>query len=189
MKQLSSIIIFLLITPILIGSSAQGISTEETKKADPAPLIEQLLPLKPFIGKTWQGVLKNSTPEKPMVDVSHWDRALNGQAVRILHSVNNGMYGGETIIMWDPQKKSMVFFYFTTAGFFTRGTMKFENGKFISHEYVTGNKQGITEVKAIGERLPDGRMSSKSQYLKEGKWIDGHEIIYEEDPNAKVIFK
>ena len=80
------------------------------------------------------------------------------------------MYGGETIIMWDPQKKSMVFFYFTTAGFFTQGTMKFENGKFISHEYVTGNKQGITEVKAIGEKLPDGRMSSKSQYLKEGKW-------------------
>ena len=99
------------------------------------------------------------------------------------------MYGGETIIMWDPQKKSMVFFYFTTAGFFTRGTMKFENSKFISHEYVTGNKQGITEVKAIGEKLPDGRMNSKSQYLKEGKWIDGHQIIYKEDPDAKVIFK
>jgi len=44
-------------------------------------------------------------------------------------------------------------------------------------------------VKAIGEKLPDGRMSGKSQYLKEGKWIDGHEIIYEENPNAKVIFK
>ena len=189
MKQLSFIIIFSLITGILIGSPAQGVSPDETKKADPEPLIEQLLPLKSFIGKTWRGEFKDSTPEKPMVDVSHWERALNGQAVRNLHSVNNGMYGGETIIMWDPQKKSMVFFYFTTAGFFTQGTMKFENGKIISHEYLTGNKQGITEVKASAEQLPDGRMHSKSQYLKEGKWLDGHEVIYEEDPNAKVIFK
>jgi hypothetical protein len=126
MKRFSFIIILLLISGILMGSPAQGVSTDETKKADPEPLNEQLLPLKPFIGKTWRGVLKDSTPEKPMVDVSHWERALNGQAVRVLHSLNNGMYGGETIIMWDPQKESLVFFYFTTAGFFTQGTIKFE---------------------------------------------------------------
>ncbi len=186
MKPLSFIIIFLLITGILIGSPVYGVPTDETKKDASESMVEQLLPLKPFLGKTWRGVIKGSTP---MVDVAHWERALNGHAVRILHSLNNGIYGGETIIMWDPQKESLVFFYFTTAGFFTQGTIKFENDKYISHEYVTGNKQGITEVKATGEKLPDGTMHTKSLYLKEGKWVDGHEIIYEEDPNAKVIFK
>ncbi len=152
-------------------------------------MAEQLKPLKPFIGKTWKGTFSNSTPEKPSYDISRWERALNGQAVRILHSVNNGEYGGETIIVWDAKKAGLVYFYFTTAGFFTNGTMSFEEGKIISHEYVTGNKDGITEVKAIGELLPDGSMRSTSRFLQNGEWVNGHEIIYVEEPNAQVIFK
>ncbi len=152
-------------------------------------LAENLKLFKPFIGKTWKGEFANSTPEKPVFDVSRWERALNGQAIRILHSVNNGEYGGESIIFWDNQKKSLVFYYFTTAGFYTTGTATFENGKFISHETVTGNQDGISEVKAIGELTADGKMHSKSQYLKNGKWVDGHEVTYVEDPTAQVIFK
>ena len=75
------------------------------------------------------------------------------------------------------------------AGFYTQGTIIFEGGKFISHEMVTGNKEGITEVKAIGEMLPDGKMRSTSQYFKNGKWVDGHTAIYIEAPTENVIFK
>ncbi len=132
-------------------------------------LAEPLKAFKPFIGKTWKGEFANSTPEKPIFDVSRWERALNGQAIRILHSVNNGEYGGETIIFWDKQKASLAFYYFTTAGFFTTGPMKFEDGKMVSHEYVTGNQDGITEVKSIGTITADGKLHSKSQYLQNGK--------------------
>src|SRR5688572_28206099 len=52
-------------------------------------LAKELEPLRPFIGKTWKGQFKDSTPEKPKVDVAKWERALNGQAVRILHSVDH----------------------------------------------------------------------------------------------------
>ena len=58
--------------------------------ADKASLDEHLEPLRPFLGKTWKGHFQNSTPEKPLVDVSRWERALNGKAVRILHSINGG---------------------------------------------------------------------------------------------------
>jgi hypothetical protein len=136
-------------------------------------LAENLQAFKPFIGKTWKGEFKNSTPEKPVFDVARWERALNGQAVRVTHSINNGEYGGESIIMWDEKKQSLVFYYFTTAGFYTSGTMKVENTKFISHEYVVGNQDGVTEVKGTGELTPDGKLISKSQYLKDGKWVDG----------------
>lgn len=152
-------------------------------------LAENLKLFKPFIGKTWKGEFANSTPEKPVFDVSRWERALNGQAIRILHSVNNGEYGGESIVFWDKQKASLVFYYFTTAGFFTTGTTKFEDGKMISHEYVTGNQNGITEVKSIGEITADGKLLSKSQYLQNGKWVKGHEATYVEDPTAQVVFK
>lgn len=152
-------------------------------------LSEQLSAFKPFLGKTWKGEFKNSTPEKPVFDVSRWERALNGQAVRNLHSINNGEYGGESIIMWDAQKKSLVFYYFTTAGFYTTGTMTVENGKYLSHEYVTGSANGVTEVKGVGEILPDGRLRTSSQYLQNGKWVDGHGAIYVEDATAQVLFK
>jgi hypothetical protein len=51
-------------------------------------LAKELEPLRSFIGKTWKGQFKGSTPEKPKVDIAKWERALNGQAVRIFHSVN-----------------------------------------------------------------------------------------------------
>jgi hypothetical protein len=157
--------------------------------ADKPSLDEHLEPFRPFLGTTWKGQFKESTPEKPQVDVARWERALNGKAIRILHSINHGVYGGESIIVWDEKKKSLVFYYFTTAGFYTTGTMTFKDGKFSSHETVTGSAEGVTEVKATSELRPDGTMHSKSEYLKEGKWAPGHEITYKEDPKAKVVFK
>jgi hypothetical protein len=152
-------------------------------------LVKELEPLQSFIGKTWKGEFSNSTTEKPMFDISRWERALNGTAIRVLHSVNNGEYGGESFIFWDDKKESLVYFYFTTGGFYTQGTMSIAGNQLISHEYVSGNENGITEVKAIGTILPDGEMKSESKYLQNGKWIEGHSIRYHEDPDAEVIFK
>jgi hypothetical protein len=159
------------------------------EQAEAQKINEHLKPFLPLVGKTWKGEFANSTPEKPMHDVSTWELILNGKAIRIMHSVNDGIYGGETIIYWDKDKQQLLFFYFTTAGFYTTGTFSIEGEKFISHEMVTGNQNGITEVKATGEKLPDGKMRNKSQYLQNGKWVDGHKIFYVDDASAKVIFK
>ena len=152
-------------------------------------LIEQLQPLAPFVGKTWKGEFASSTTEQPVYDVSKWERALNGRAVRVLHSVNDGAYGGESIIVWDQKKQTIVFYYFTTAGFVTEGTMQVQDGKIVSHEHVSGEAGGVTEVKSTSEILPDGRMQGTSKYLKDGQWVDGHKITYREAPDAKVVFK
>ncbi|MDZ7265923.1 MAG: hypothetical protein ONB48_01125 [candidate division KSB1 bacterium] len=50
---------------------------------------------------------------------------------------------------------------------------------------MTGNPNGITEVKAIAEATADGRMLSRSQYVQNGKWVDGHEVLYVEDAPRK----
>jgi hypothetical protein len=174
---------------IILGAFLTTSPATEKNLIQTETLIKPLEPFKPYIGKTWRGAFQDSTPEKPMVDVSRWERALNGQAVRILHSVNDGAYGGETLIIWDKEKESLVFYYFTTAGFFTKGKIWFEDGKMISHEKVSGNSQGITEVRATGELLGDRRMRSKAEFFKNGRGVPGHEIIYVEDKNATVIFK
>ena len=152
-------------------------------------LSENLKPFERYIGKTFKGEFSNSTKEKPVFDTSHWERILNGMAIKITHSVNDGEYGGESIITWDAEKNSLVSSYFTTAGFTTNAVLHFEDDKLISIEEVVGNKNGITKVKAIIELLPNGDLHNSSKYLVNGTWVDGHKIYYKEDSKAKVIFR
>jgi hypothetical protein len=152
-------------------------------------LSEELAAFEPFIGRTFRGELNDSTPEKPMVDVSLWERALNGMAVRNLHSVNDGEYGGETVAYWDRERKCIAFCYFTTAGFFTRGTIEFEGRRMRSVEQVVGSKSGITEVRATAELLDDGRLKTQAEYVQNGKVVPGHGALYEPAPGAEVRFR
>jgi hypothetical protein len=154
-----------------------------------AEMNPRLEPLKPFLGKTWRGVFAGQQAGKQVVDVSRFELALSGQAVRNRHSINDGEYGGESFIVWDEKKQSLVYFYFTTAGFYTNGTFRSEAGALVSHETVTGTIDGITEVKGTSRLLPDGSLHVKTEYLKEGKWVPGRDVTYVEAPDAVVKFK
>jgi hypothetical protein len=149
-------------------------------------LDEHLVAFAPYVGKTWRGEFKGSTPEKLQYDVARWEVALKGKAVRTVHSVNDGAYGGESLVMWDPKTKTLVTFYFTTAGFFTEGTIEFKDGKMIGREVVKGQQPGVSEVESVTE-ISEGKMHVKSRFLKSGQWTDGHELTYVEAPGAKVV--
>src|SRR5512147_531386 len=71
---------------------ALHLAIHSTFAGDNPSLDPNLEPLRPLLGQTWRGEFKGSTADKPMVDVSSWERALNGKAVRMLHSINNGAY-------------------------------------------------------------------------------------------------
>ena len=73
--------------------------------------------------------------------------------------------------------------------FYTQASVEVDNGKIIVIEKVTGNQNGITEVKSITQLLPNSEKHTKAQYFQNGKWIDGHDIYYKEDPEAKINFK
>ena len=163
--------------------------TASLAAADQPSLDPRLEPLRPFLERTWKGAFKSSTPEKPVVDVMRWERALNGKTVRILHSVNDGAYGGESLVTWDDAKQSVVYHYFTTAGFMTTGTMSFKDGKVNTHEVVKGKSNGVTEVRGESELRTDGTLMVKTEHLKNGEWSAGREVVYKEDPAARVVFK
>ena len=151
-------------------------------------LDPNLEPLRPWLGKTWKSDAREPGP-KAKIDVARWERALNGKAVRILHSVNDGEYGGETIVTWDEPKKQVVYHYFTTAGYTTTGTMSFADGKLLTNEKVSGNAGGVTEVRGTAEIKEDGTFRMKTEYLKDGTWQPGRDAVYRADPNATVNFK
>jgi hypothetical protein len=157
--------------------------------AGAAEMNPRLAPLAPLLGKTWRGTVSPPGAAKPSVDVSRFELALNGQAVRNRHSIDDGAYGGETFIVWEEERQSLVYYYFTTAGFYTTGTLRAEDGAIVSHETVKGSAGGISEVKAVSRLLPDGRLHVKTRYLKNGQWEDGRETHYVEDPQAVVRFK
>ncbi len=173
----------LLLSLFYVGGSLAAIAAEEL------PLNAHLEPLRPLLEKTWKGTFKESKPDKPTVDVQRWERALNGQAIRILHSINDGAYGGETLLIWDEPRKIISFYYFTTGGYTTTGTLEPRGGKFITHEDVKGDANGVTEVRSTSEILPDGKFHVKAEYLKNGEWTPGHEVTYQEAPGSKVVFK
>lgn len=154
-----------------------------------AEMNPRLAPLRPLLGKTWRGSIEKPGSGKPLVDVQRWELALNGQAVRVLHSINDGEYGGESLIVWDKQKQGLAFWYFTTAGFYTTGAFEVENGALVTREVVKGEAEGVSEVKGVHRILPDGRLHVKTQYLKAGNWVDGRDAYYVEDPKAEVRFK
>lgn len=145
--------------------------------------------LKPLLGMTFKGVFKNSTPESPLVDVAHWERALNGKAVRLVHSLNNGMYGGESIFRWDEEKKAVTYHYFTTADFMTVGTVEFKPGKIVTHEKVVGQAGGIATVDGETTFTAEGGYVVRA----ESKTADGktnvRETTYKRDLNSRVVFK
>jgi hypothetical protein len=164
-------------------------ATPATAIADEPSLDPHLVPLQPLLERMWEGDFKNSTPDKPVRDVMRWERALNGKAVRVLHSINDGAYGGETIYRWDDQQQAVTYHYFTTAGFMTTGKVTFSEGKLVTHEVVSGNASGAKEVRGQGEWLTDGTFRVTTEYLVDDKWQPGREVVYRENAAAKVRFK
>lgn len=157
-------------------------------EAEEKALHPQLEAFRPILGKAYVGEFPDSTPEKPIRDIVSYERALNGQAIRSLHSINDGAYGGETVIRWDEAKQSLVYHYFTTQGFMTSGTMDLEDGKYTAFEEVSGDANGTTAVRSSGVFSAD-KIIVSSEYLQNGEWVSGHGATYLPDPSAKVLFR
>lgn len=150
-------------------------------------LDKELAIFQPYLG-TWQTDFKVVSGAKPVQDVGRWERTLNGKAIRTMHSINEGEYGGESTIFYDSKKKSLVFYYFTTAGFYTKGTITvLSPTQFVAYEEVTGSKEGVTKVKSTSD-LKDDKFIVSISYLKKGEWTKPEQRIYTRSTKA-VKFK
>lgn len=161
-----------------------------TAVAAPPVLHPELEIFRPFLDSHWEGDLTEPGKEKKMIDRSIWSRALNGQAIKTVHSINDGEYGGETMIFWDQQQKKIAYYYFTTAGFYTHGTMIYhpDTKSIEALEKVENNAQGITQVRSYSVLDPTGMLQISSEYLQNGKWVKGHSATYKRVPQTEVKF-
>jgi len=154
-----------------------------------AELIPELAVLEPFVGKTYEGRFTDAASGRELTDVQTWEVILGGKAIRTMHSLNDGEYGGESVVYWDTKAETLAYFYVTTGGFVTRGTMEAKDGEFTATEFVEGDADGVTEVRSTSRVNEDGSMHLSSEYKQNGEWVPGHEIAYVENPDAKVVFQ
>ncbi|WP_306522501.1 hypothetical protein [Rheinheimera sp.] len=183
---MTKLVFSFLMLVMLTTSLALPLQAAQTTADTLAPELEVF---RPFLNKVWRGELKAQQPGKTSIDHSLWQRALNGTAIKVIHSVNDGEYGGESIIFWDKSKKSLAYYYFTTAGFYTHGTMQYDAAKqsLIAEEKVENNKNGITMVRSVST-LKANQLTTSSEYLQHGKWVKGHAATYVESKDGQVRF-
>lgn len=156
--------------------------------AQPAPTptaaAETYAPFSGMIGKTWRGT---GTGAEPVEDIQKWDWAVGGHAVRIVHSVNGGVYGGETLIFRDKDSGDYIFHYFTSGGFHTTGTIRpAAPGTFEIAETVHGVDE-LEALRSTGVMGEDGVYRVRSSVEKDGAWTEVGGFDYREDPSATVV--
>lgn len=132
-----------------------------------------------FVGRTFRGEPLEASSEAN-ADIQSWDWALGGAGLSIRHALEDGSYGGETLIYHDNAADALAYVYVTNAGFRTEGIFLLEeDGSWQAEEDVSGHDT-ITKVRSTGRERLDGTLLSTSEYFKDGTWTPGHEFLYRE---------
>ena len=141
-----------------------------------------LAPLAPLVGDPWQGTLENDG--QTITDVSRWEWAMNKQALRNIHALEGGSYGGETLI-W-AEGDSLRFIYVTSGGFTTSGTGHVtEDGALVVEEVVDGHPE-IDRVRSTSRVNADGALESTTQMRRNGTWEHARDAVYVRAPEATL---
>ena len=170
---------------VITNSDKQALAN--SANSERAGLDPKLAVFSKFIG-TWESVFEWDGDQPKVLDVSKNEVALNGKALRTLHSVNEGMYGGESLIFWDKEQQKIIFYYFTTADFYTSGYIEVVgDNQFVAYEDVVGNENGITKVKSTST-YKDNTIEVSTAYYKKGAWTKPESRTYTASDKA-VTFK
>ena len=168
--------------------AGQDVEPSPAKKK-PTAMAPELEPFRPLLGKTYTARFATKEGQPPTSDVQRWERMLNGKGVRLVHSINDGAYGGETIFTYDRAAKTIKYHYFTTAGFMTVGTLTFDGKSFTAHEKIKGTGTEVSEVKSETVIQPNGNLIVRTKMLRGAEWQDRDPVTYKETPKAKVRFR
>ncbi len=196
MKLNYSLILFttLALTPLTsiaaTKTSDDGDSVTKVIHAGQQSFNKHLAKFEDYLGG-WTANFSVEKGQPSVTDVTLFEKVLNGKGLKTTHSINDGMYGGESIIYWNNKSNRLEFYYFTTADFFTSGWMEFiDKNTFVAYENVTGESstsQGITQVKSTSTLNGDS-MTVATSYLKNGEWTKEEGRTYTRT-TKDVVFK
>lgn len=166
----------------LMGAAPAAVMAQELPTAS-AP-AQAFAPFLPLIGKTWRGT---NVTQEGVEDVMRWDWAVGGHAVRIVHAVNGGVYGGETLIFPDKDSGQLIFHYFTTGGFHTTGVIRPTGSGAMEIDETVHGADGVEVLKSRATLGPDGVYRTRSLVERDGAWVEFGGFDYSQDAAARII--
>ena len=160
-----------------------------SKETNSKKLSNHLSGVENFIDKTFEGQFYNSTKKNPLKDIIHFNRILNGEAISISHSVNQGEYGGKYIITWNSERGRIESYYFSTGGEIKVSNVRIIDKEITIEEDFSKNENGIQKVKKIFRLNNEGLLENHIHYLMNNLWVKSHEMNYNQNDSAKIIFR
>ncbi|WP_029085711.1 copper chaperone PCu(A)C [Brevundimonas aveniformis] len=158
-------------------SWAQELPAAEVSAKDP------FVPLYPLIGRTWRGIsLGPDTAE----DVVRWDWAVDGHAVRAVHAVNGGVYGGETTFFPDGESGNLIFSYLTSGGFHTNGSLTVRPDGVMEIEQMVHGLDGLERLRSTVTVPGDGTYQTRTLVERDGRWVPFGGFDYRIESGATV---
>ncbi len=146
---------------------------------------EPMAPFAKLAGRAWRG--EGTGPDgKPVVDIAKYEMILGGRAFQSTHKLENGTYGGRTIIFFDEGAKTYIFHYFTTAGFHTTGEIVPTETGFTAVEQVQNHPE-FAEVRSEAFYGDKTIRVVSSHVTHDGEESEGEELVYKEIPSDGVL--
>ncbi|GAA4881666.1 hypothetical protein [Ferrimonas pelagia] len=143
-----------------------------------AQLDPELAQFQALMGTTWNGEYQVAVNSKVNTEVVLWEEALQGNAVRYSHSMNDGEYQGEILFVWNAESEQVEFTYHTTADFFSHGMVTQHDNAFVFHHFLQGADPGFEEVKTEMVMLPNGQIRTQPFYLQDEGWKPGDVALF-----------
>lgn len=157
--------------------------------AAPPALAPRLAVFAPMIGHTYYGAPLDA-PDGAAGDIQKWEIAVGGRAVRVTHAIEDGSYGGESLIYPDAQSDVLAYVYVTSAGFRTEGVMVIDDdGSWTAEEDVSGHPT-VSKVRSTGRKRADGSLSMRSSFFDKtlNEWRSGGGFDYVLDDDRELNF-
>ena len=178
-RRLSGLLIgALLLAGAPTASVAQDLPAAEARSEDP------FRPLFPLIGRSWRGT---GVGPDAVEDVARWDWAVGGHAVRVVHSVNGGVYGGETLIFPDRDSGQLIFHYFTSGGFHTTGAMRQTGPDVLEITEAVHGLDGLEQLRSTLTVGGDGTYRTRGLVEQDGQWVEFGGFDYRVDGSATPV--
>ena len=131
-----------------------------------------------FVGHTYVGEPRGGDKDA-LADFQEWSwHDERVPTLQIRHSLEDGSYGGSTIVRRNEVTGDLSYVYTTTAGLVSKGVFNVsQSGKWSAEEKVEGH-ESITKVRSKGNRRKDGSLVTTSEYFQDGRWVAGDAFVY-----------
>ncbi len=151
---------------ILIALAVGTVSPPATGSEAPAG-AERFAPVGELAGRCWVGRLGEGKGR----DVQCFDWAIDGRFLRNRHRLTGpgGVYQGETLYGWDPGQGVLRYWYFTSLGGVSEGTVERQGEGWVFRERYRGS-EGEMELRTAFSRDGDDAFSVDTRVLREGRW-------------------